>query len=200
MILLTKTIYINNFFFKVKLKNKLTKNIKKYIFILNIINYKHIIIKIFYIKKNLNLIKYIISILMNKNNMFIHIINCFGTKFISYSIGSFNLNKKKLKKIEFLYKLKTLIFLKILLFKNHPLAVHFFNFNLNFSWFLDKLYKKLFLVSIKIFSSVSYNGCKKKKLRKKKYKLNEKVAEWLKALNCKFIEFFFIGSNPIFFL
>ena len=174
MFLLSKKLYINNFLLKFSLQKNSLKNIKKHIYMLNILNYKTIPLKVFYINKKLNLVAYIISISINKSNIFFHIKNCFGNELFYYSIGLLNLNKKKLKKSELLQKFLKLMFLKMKFLKNKPLSVHLFNIDFNYNWFIEKLYIKSFILSIQLYTNVSHNGCRKKKLKKKRVK---KVAE-----------------------
>jgi NAD+--asparagine ADP-ribosyltransferase len=59
--------------------------------------------------------------------------------------------------------------------------------------------KKNFLSKVvKSFTKYPHNGCRKKKLTRKKVKKKE-MAEWFKAADCKSVEFLIVGSNPAFF-
>ena len=51
-----------------------------------------------------------------------------------------------------------------------PLAIHFKNVDFNMFRFLKKLKKKFFITVVKRFDQYSYNGCRTKKIRRKKFK------------------------------
>ena len=60
------------------------------------------------------------------------------------------------------------MFLKMKLLKNKPLSVHLFNIDFNYNWFIEKLYIKLFILSIQLYTNISHNGLKKIKEKKRK--------------------------------
>lgn len=178
MFLLNKKTYFDNFFLKIKLKVIALKNIKKYEFFFNVINYKFALIKLVH-EKNINLIYYIIVILSTKSNIFFHVINCFGLELFSFSTSLLNSNKQKLKQTQYLQKFLEFLLLKMKFLTNKPLAIHFFNVDLSFDFLIQQFYLKLILLSVKIFVNICYNGCRKKKFKRKKSLIGlEKVAEF----------------------
>ena len=55
-------------------------------------------------------------------------------------------------------------------------------------------------ICYQIFENFPYNGCRKKKMRRRKFKKRKgEMAERFKAADCKSVEFIIVGSNPIFF-
>lgn len=182
-----------------KLKNQVSflSEIKEY-------NYKILHINLKTQKKQLKnlVVMYIFDIYFSRSNTILTVLDCFGNVKFFYSAGI--LNYKGRAKISRSIILKN--FLKILLFnlkffKNKPIGVHLKNVGLKNLWFLKKLRQKFFIVTVKSFSLYPYNGCRRKKVRRKKFKLKkyEEMAERFKATDCKSVEFLIIGSNPIFF-
>ena len=55
---------------------------------------------------------------------------------------------------------------------------------------MKKLKKKFFIKVVRSFNLYPHNGCRKKKVRRKKFKKkHEEMAEWFKAADCKSVEF-----------
>lgn len=133
-----------------KVLNKQTYYINKKKLLKNNINYKYYFIK------------FIIKISTNKSNVFLHIMNSYGKEQFFYSIKQKNLNNKIL---EHFYKI---LMLKSKFLKNKPIAMHFDTTQLNHKWFLQKITKKLFLVIVQFYNKYAHNGCRKKKLKRKK--------------------------------
>lgn len=162
-----KIFVINQFFLKINEKKQITKTIKKHIYLLKIFHYKILCIKLLNFKIKFYLIKYIIKILVHKSNLFFYVNNCFGDIFLYYSIGLLKLNKKKFSKSEILQEFLKIISLKIKFLKHKPISIDLFNINFNYSWLLEKLFIKLIILAIRIYNNISYNGCRKKKIKKK---------------------------------
>jgi hypothetical protein len=189
---------INSLLFSIILKKQYFIKLKQKLFYFKTLNYKLIIFNLF--KKSFNnkvfLVNYIIYICFKKSNTFLHILDCLGNQVVFYSIGLLKYNKK-LSKFIILEKFSKLILFELNFLKNNTVvSIYLKNFDFNYKWFLNKIKKKLYIICVDLINSLPYNGCRKKKLKRIKLK---KWLSWFKAADCKFVEFFIIGSNPIFF-
>ena len=116
-------------------------------------------------------VMYIIEISFSKKNTLFHIMDYSGTLKFFYSAGSFQQSGKgKIARSTVLRKFYRLLNTKLKFVKKVPIAVHFRNTNSNLFWFLKKLKKKFFITVVKHFNQYPYNGCRKKKIRRKKFK------------------------------
>ena len=130
--------------------------------------------KKFILKEKL-LVKYILDISFLKTNTFIHVIDCNGNIKFFYSAGSLNYKgKQKLARVLILNKFFKMLILQLKFLKNQPVAIHFKNTGFKIFWFLKKLKTKMFIVCVKNFNVNSYNGCRKKKVKRKKLKVLRK--------------------------
>jgi len=87
------------------------------------------------------------------------------------SAGAIKLTgKSKIYRLIILRKFYRIVIAKFKFLKNQPLAIHFNNIDFDLSWLIKKLKKKFFLIVIKYLKKYPYNGCRKKKLRRKKFK------------------------------
>jgi ribosomal protein S11 len=168
---------INTFLKSIKIKKKYIDNIKSKVLVLNNFNNENyktlsnsfITDNKFKSNKNSYLIKYIIDITFSKTDTRLHVMDFSGRLKLFYSAGFFNY-KGKNKKVRFLV-IKEL--LKVLLskgefLKNQPIAIHLKNTR---KFKIIKFFKKkFFVVSVKIFTSYPHNGCRKKKMKRKKFK------------------------------
>ena len=145
-------------------KIKETKNIE------NIVKTKHL--KFFNYKSNY-FIKYIIGIYISKTNVVISLCNIKGEIKYFISANSLKLNKKQ-NKLTTIVKLFKILLLKNPLLKgNNCTILHFKNINqrtaiLIYS-FISNYLKNI--VSIKIFNNKPHNGCRPKKIKRKKNKI-----------------------------
>lgn len=118
-------------------------------------------------------VMYIINITFSRSNTFIHITDSAGKlKFFS-SAGCLN-HKGKNKKSRFSV-FKSIYFTlltKLEFLKKRPVALHLKNVGFNKFWIIKKLKVKFFIKSVKIFNSFPFNGCRIKKVRRKKIKRN----------------------------
>ena len=128
---------------------------------------------------------YTLNINFSRSNTLCSIMDCSGNTKFFYSAGLFKLKgRQKIFRSLVLKHFYKILILKLKFLRKKPLILSLKNIGLNNLWFLKKLRKKFFIVSVKIFSSYSYNGCRKKKIRRKK----EEMAEWFKAADCKSVE------------
>jgi ribosomal protein S11 len=163
---------LNNFFFNIKLKKQYISKLKNKILKLNNIkNKENKVITIKSLKsKEIYLIKYVIDITFSKTNTLLHVTDCFGNLKFYVSAGKlqyFGKNKKSRNVLQDFYKI---LVSKLDYLNNQPIALHLKNVNSSKVWIIKKLKKKLFIKSVKIFNSYPYNGCRKKKLRRKKFR------------------------------
>ena len=190
---------LNNFFNTIELKKKYLKKLKKKVLLL-----KSDQEKIYKRKNELNsfLIVYIVSIFFSKSNTLMHIADFSGKLKFFYSSGNFNYSGKSKKARSLIFKnFYRLIVNKLKFLRNKPIALHLANVGSNKSWIIKKFKKRFFIRVIKSFNFYPHNGCRKKKVIRKKFKrkVNEEMAEWFKAADCKSVEFIIVGSNPTFF-
>ena len=136
------------------------------------------------VKSKIYFVKFIIYILCHKSNIFINVMDCLGNQKINYSIGNIKLNKSKnfkldTKVLENFYKT---IITKLKFLKNMPVSIYFNSIEFNYQWFLEKISKKLFLTIVKFYNRYSHNGCRKRKIKRKKLKRLIKIKKWLRGL------------------
>jgi len=116
------------------------------------------------------LVMYIVNITFTKANTIIHVSDIKGNMKLFYSAGSVGLmgKQKKNRRIA-VSKLISLLLKKATFLKNKPLALHLNNVNFYNSLIVNKLKHALYIRVIKRFNQTPYNGCRKKKIRRKKY-------------------------------
>ena len=142
-------------------------------------NYKRLIVKNF-ISSNEKLSKsqdlivtYIITISFLKANTTIHVSDIQGNLKLFYSAGSVNLSgKQKRKRRIAISKLIPLLLKKATFLGTKPVALHLNNVNFYKNLIVRKLKRNLYIKTIKIFNQTPYNGCRKKKLRRKNIQKN----------------------------
>ena len=115
-------------------------------------------------------VAYIISISFLKANTTIHVSDTKGNLKLFYSAGSVELSgKQKRKRRIAVSKLISLILKKATFLGQKPIALHLNNVNFYKTLIVRKLKRSLYIKVIKILNQTPYNGCRKKKLRRKKY-------------------------------
>lgn len=120
---------------------------------------------------NTTFVTYILEISFSKKNTLFHISDCSGNIKFFYSAGSFQQKGKgKISRSTVLRKFYKVLISKLKFLRRVPVAVHFKNVDSNMFWFLKRLKKKLFITVVKHFNQYPYNGCRKKKIRRKKFK------------------------------
>lgn len=121
------------------------------------------------------IVMYIISISFLKANTTIHVSDIKGNIKLFYSAGSVGLpGKQKKKRRLAISKLIALLIKKATFLKHKPIALHLNNVNFYNSLIINKLKHTLYIRLIKRFNQTAYNGCRKKKIRRKKYTKNFK--------------------------
>lgn len=115
-------------------------------------------------------VTYIIYFNFSKSNTNLQIMDSSGNSKIFYSSGLVNLTgKQKVARRLVLIKLFNLLtLLKLKFIKNLPVALHLKNVGSYNSLIIQKLKKKFFIQVIKTFELKAYNGCRKKKERRKR--------------------------------
>jgi ribosomal protein S11 len=116
------------------------------------------------------MIVYVISISFLKANTTIHISDIKGNLKLFYSAGSVKLSGKQKKKRRIaVSKLISLILKKATFLGQKPVALHLNNVNFYKNLIVRKLKRNLYVKVIKVLNQTPYNGCRKKKLRRKKF-------------------------------
>jgi ribosomal protein S11 len=162
---------LNNFFYNIKLKKQYINKLKYEIKNLNITkNKKENYISQTNIKKDY-LIKYIIDITFSRTNTLLHIMDFAGNLKFYSSAGKLQFTGKRKKARRLVLRdLYKIIVSKLYYLNNQPIALHLKNVGSARGWILKLLKKKIFIKIVKVFNTHPYNGCRKKKLRRKKFR------------------------------
>lgn len=116
------------------------------------------------------MITYVINISFLKANTTIHVSDVKGNLKLFYSAGSVGLSgKQKRKRRIAVVKLISLLIKKSGFLGKKPIALHLNNVNFYQKLIVNKLKQTLYIKIIKSFNQAPYNGCRKKKVRRKKY-------------------------------
>ena len=117
------------------------------------------------------LVVYIISISFLKANTMIHVSDIKGHVKLFYTSGSVNLaGKQKRRRIIAVLRLLKLVYKNASFLFGKPIALHLNNVNRHKFLIARKLKQKFFIKVIREFNQTPYNGCRKPKVRRKKYK------------------------------
>ena len=117
------------------------------------------------------LVVYIISISFLKANTMIHVSDIKGNVKLFFNAGQVNLSgKQKRRRVVAVLRLMKLIYRKASFLFGKPLALHLNNVNRHKKLILSKLKHKFFIKIVREFNSIPYNGCRRPKIRRKKYK------------------------------
>lgn len=113
---------------------------------------------------------FIINISFLKANTFVHVSNAKGETLIFFSAGQVNLKgkQKKNRKIA-INKLLALLNKKANFIGKHPIAVHLNNVKSYKFTIVNKLKQFYWVKILKSFNQTPYNGCRKSKIRRKKF-------------------------------
>lgn len=113
---------------------------------------------------------YIINISFLKANTTIHVSDIKGNMKLFYSAGSIGLTgKQKRKRRIAVAKLISLLLQKAAFLNKKPVVLHLSNVNSYKNFIVNKLKRIFYVRLIKSFNQTPYNGCRKKKLRRKKH-------------------------------
>jgi ribosomal protein S11 len=181
---LSNTLF-NNLTHKLKLETSLLQEEKLYVEnLLNQViylkklktsNYKSLGRKKFTIYNNKEnsqdfMVVYIINVSFLKANTTIHVSDICGNLKLFFSAGSVDLTGKQKKKRRIaVSKLISLLLKKANFLNQKPIALHLSNVNFYKNVIVRKLKRNLYIKIIKIFNQTPHNGCRKRKLRRKKY-------------------------------
>lgn len=153
---------IKNFRIRINLLKKIKEN-----------GYKNLSIRRNRFKSENNqdlILMYIISISFLRTNTTIHVSDIKGNMRLFYSAGLVNLaGKQKRKRRIAVSKLVSLLLKKATFLYKNPVALHLNNVNFYNNFIVSKLKKTLYIRVIKNFNQAPYNGCRKKKLPRKKF-------------------------------
>ena len=164
---------LNQFLQNIKFKNLYINKLKAELADLNLIQNANVDNSN---KMNNNLIvSHIVNITFSRTNTLINFMDFSGKLIFYYSAGKVRCTGKSKKVRKLVLKaLFQRLFLRLdhLDLANHPIALHLKNVGYNTSWIIKRLKKKLFITVIKIYAPTVYNGCRKRKLIKKR-RLND---------------------------
>ena len=158
---------LNKFLKKIALKKQYLKVLQNKIYLLSIAKQQ----KSIHFSKSNNSIIYIVDICFSQVNTLLHVMDFSGKLKFSSSAGnlSYKGNSKKAR-ILVIKSMINLLLKKCSFLLNTPIALHLKNVKFLKLWIVDKFKKKFFIQTVKNFNTYSYNGCRKKKIRRKKIK------------------------------
>ena len=123
-----------------------------------------------FLKEEKFLIVYIITVAFLKANTNINVSDIKGNVKFSFTSGSVNLiGKQKKNRLKSVSRLVSLLSKKAAFLKNYPVSIHLLNVNSYKFLTLKKLKENFFIRLVKSFNLPPYNGCRKKKVRRKKH-------------------------------
>ena len=116
-----------------------------------------------------HIVMYIIDITFSRSNTFLHVMDSAGHLKFFASAGHFK-HKGKNKKFRFnvLKNIYRVLVTRLDYLKGKPIALHLKNVGFNKFWIIKKLKTKFFIKTIKSFTLFPFNGCRNKKVRRKK--------------------------------
>jgi ribosomal protein S11 len=175
---------INEFFSTIKFKKQYLKTLKQNIFWLKSIkdnnyNYKDLNLKLFPINNQIfdqeYYIAYIIDISFLQTNTFLSVMDSSGKLKYSCSAGSLKYKgKAKRNRFKVFKSFFKLLASKLTFLKNKPVALHLKNVRNFNSWIIKQLKKKVFIRLVREFNLYPHNGCRKPKVRRKKFRTKRK--------------------------
>lgn len=166
----------NQLFETIKLKKQYIKQLKTEVTNFNQNkNDTYKLIKSFNVKRSL-LVKYIIDITFSRTNTLLHVMDFAGNLkfYCSAGVLKYTGKSKKSRKRVIRDIYKKILVSKLNYLTNYPVALHLKNVNSTTELIIKLLKKKFCIKVIKIFSSFPYNGCRKKKVRRKKIRMKKR--------------------------
>ena len=117
-----------------------------------------------------NLIKYIININLLEKNTFLNVTDIKGNLRFFRSAGFVELKgKQKIKQPLALNNLINSLKSESIFLYNEPVALHLTNVNFfSYKYVISKLERKFFITFIRVFDLKSHNGCRPKKIKRRK--------------------------------
>ncbi len=114
-------------------------------------------------------ILFVLTVKYTPVNTLLQVSDVSGRVYYYNSAGHFFKGKQKTARLLVLKKIMGKLFLRLSYLQSKPIALHFINvFNKN--WLIKYFKKKLFVAEIKSFNSFPHNGCRNKKIKRKKFK------------------------------
>lgn len=175
---LDSSLDLNKFFKNIKLKKQYIKQLNnKNIKLSNIKknNYKTLNSILYYKTKYLTkedfLISYIIDITFSKSNTLLHVMDSSGNLKFFCSAGELHYKGKgKKARLSVFKHLYRILVSKLTFLQSKSIALHLKNVSHRKFWIIKLLKKRFFIKIVKSFNLYPYNGCRKKKMRRKKFK------------------------------
>ena len=140
----------------------------------------------------------------SRSNTLLHVMNSSGILKFFCSAGnlSYKGNSKKARALV-LKSMINLLVRKLKFLRYKPIALHLKNVRFMRFWIVKRFKKKFTIRIVKNFNSYPYNGCRKRKVRRKKFikKINKK--RWLSGLKRQIVNLLsllIVGSNPTLFI
>jgi len=169
---LKKIKYYKNLSEKVKNDIKLLKKIKEYHLIKNLQNI--IVKKSFkssYYKSNF-FIKYVLGVIVTKTNTIIYLTDIKGRIKYFITSGILKINEKQNKAIVISKLFRFLLLKNMHLQKTNEIVLHFKNLNQRLALIVFSFVSKYFqnILAVKIYNNQPHNGCRPKKIKRKKRK------------------------------
>lgn len=167
---------LNKFLKKITLKKQYIKKLAQKTLLLKHIkeqNYKklnyNLVLRNKQFVKHKSLISYVIAISFSRSNTTVHVMDFSGILKFCCSAGNLFLNgKNKIARIPIFKSIKRILSQKSRLLHSKPIALHLKNVGSKKFWIINKLKKKLFIKVIRNFNVYPHNGCRRKKVRRKK--------------------------------
>jgi ribosomal protein S11 len=172
----SENINLNRFLKNFSLKKQYLKKLNYYVFTLS--NLKQKGFK--FLNRNLltsfkdkcaneHVIMYIIDITFSRSNTFLHVMDSEGRLKYFASAGHLN-HKGKNKKFRsnVLKSIYKVLLTKLKYLKGKPVGLHLKNVGFNKFGIIKKLKSKFFIKVVKVFNLFPFNGCRNKKVRRKK--------------------------------
>nr|QDA21764.1 ribosomal protein S11 [Proschkinia sp. SZCZR1824] len=121
--------------------------------------------------KKAELSVYILHVKFSRSNTFLHVMDFGGKSKNFYSAGSVNYSGKRKKSRYIVFRdLYRILISTFYFLKSKPICLHLTNVGNNRFWLIKKMKKSFFIISTKVFNSYPYNGCRKSKVKRKKFK------------------------------
>jgi ribosomal protein S11 len=167
-------------FKEIQLKKQYIKKLRNKVILLNIVkkkDYTNLNSKLLSFNNLENpfkedfLVTYIIDITFSKTNTFIHVMDFSGNLKFFCSAG-FLKYKGKNKKSRFvvLKDMYKILISKLKFLKSQPISLHLKNVGFAKFWVIRLFKKKFFIKVVKSFNKYPHNGCRKKKMKRTKFK------------------------------
>ena len=166
---------LNQFLSFINLKKQYLKNIKPVAEFVKNTNFRKIdnlfSLNNKILAKEADLVAYIIDIKFSRSNTLLHVMDFTGKLKAFYSAGSVGYSGKNKKSRYAVFRdLYRILTSNLLFLKGKPVCLHLTNARTSRFWIVKKMKKRFFVVSTKIFNSYPHNGCRKRKVRRKKFK------------------------------